>query len=66
MYSFPCKNCPDRAVGCHSTCEKYLAAQREHTKQRAEMFKIKSAQDSLDEYRFRVIAGIRERYEKRR
>ena len=21
----PCKNCPLRAVGCHSTCEKYIA-----------------------------------------
>ena len=20
----PCKDCPDRQVGCHSTCEKYL------------------------------------------
>ena len=21
---FTCKNCPDRALLCHSTCEKYL------------------------------------------
>lgn len=21
----PCKNCPDRQLGCHSTCEKYIA-----------------------------------------
>lgn len=20
----PCKDCPDRVVGCHSTCEKYI------------------------------------------
>lgn len=25
----PCKGCQDRQVGCHSTCEKYLAYQAE-------------------------------------
>ena len=22
--SAPCKNCPDREIGCHSRCNKYL------------------------------------------
>ena len=22
-YSAPCKDCPDRKVGCHSSCQKY-------------------------------------------
>lgn len=22
---FPCKDCKDRAVGCHSICQKYIA-----------------------------------------
>jgi hypothetical protein len=25
----PCKDCPDRHIGCHSKCEKYLAFRRE-------------------------------------
>lgn len=25
MMNVPCYNCPDRCVGCHSTCEKYKA-----------------------------------------
>lgn len=25
----PCKDCPCRHVGCHSTCEKYQAFRRE-------------------------------------
>lgn len=25
MLNAPCKDCPDRVVGCHSTCEKYIA-----------------------------------------
>ena len=24
----PCKDCPDRFVGCHSQCEKYIAFQK--------------------------------------
>lgn len=26
MVKFPCQNCPDRHIGCHSECEKYKAA----------------------------------------
>ena len=25
----PCKDCPDRVLGCHKTCEKYLAFREE-------------------------------------
>lgn len=25
----PCYNCPDRSIGCHSACDKYLAFRRE-------------------------------------
>lgn len=25
MKSSPCKDCPDRCVGCHAKCEKYLS-----------------------------------------
>ena len=25
----PCKDCPDRAAGCHSSCEKYRAFREE-------------------------------------
>lgn len=27
--SSPCKDCVDREIGCHSTCEKYINFQRE-------------------------------------
>lgn len=30
--TFPCHDCPDRKVGCHSTCEKYLLATKENEK----------------------------------
>jgi hypothetical protein len=66
MYIFPCKDCPDRAVGCHSKCEKYLAAHRENEKLRAEVFKIKGEQNCADDYRCNTLRKIRTRYEKRR
>ena len=29
MSKSPCKDCVDRQVGCHSTCEKYIAFRKE-------------------------------------
>lgn len=26
----PCKDCPNRKITCHGTCEKYLNWQKEH------------------------------------
>lgn len=28
----PCKDCKDRIVGCHSTCEKYISFQNYNNK----------------------------------
>lgn len=33
----PCKDCPDRSIGCHSSCEKYLKYVEIHDKERAEI-----------------------------
>ena len=29
MTKAPCKDCPDRHLHCHSTCEKYIAYNKE-------------------------------------
>lgn len=29
----PCKDCPDRVLGCHSVCEKYKQFQEERTRE---------------------------------
>lgn len=29
MTKAPCKDCPNRQVGCHSTCEKYIVFRKE-------------------------------------
>ena len=28
MTKAPCKDCPDRVIGCHSNCERYKAFRR--------------------------------------
>ena len=33
---FPCRGCEDREIGCHSKCERYLAAKDEAEKNRLE------------------------------
>ena len=32
----PCKDCPDRQVNCHSTCEKYIEYKKECDRLRQE------------------------------
>ena len=34
----PCKDCPDRQVNCHSTCEKYIEFKKESDRLREERF----------------------------
>ena len=41
----PCKDCKDRAPGCHSKCEKYIAFDKENQKRRAERLERKLAAD---------------------
>ena len=36
-----CKDCPDRRVGCHSICEKYIAEDKRNQKEREEARKQK-------------------------
>ena len=31
----PCLNCPDRQLGCHSRCEKYIEFQKVHLEEKA-------------------------------
>lgn len=39
MIQPPCKDCPDRTVGCHASCEKYTAFAAERERIRAARWK---------------------------
>lgn len=38
---FPCKNCQDRVLGCHGTCQKYKDAKTENIKRSHEIISYK-------------------------
>lgn len=40
--NYPCKDCGCRQVGCHSKCDKYIAA-----KKKAEVLKQKVAEEAM-------------------
>ncbi len=42
--SSPCKDCPDRHLLCHSTCEKFLKYRKKYLEEKERIFK----EDALD------------------
>lgn len=56
----PCKDCPDRFVGCHSTCDKYI----EFRKQRDEYLDWKNKENKLldDLYHTSRHSKVRKRW----
>ena len=43
----PCKGCLDRAVGCHTTCKKYLAYVAENTRVSEERAKWEATEAAI-------------------
>lgn len=39
----PCKDCPDRYLGCHSECEKYIEFQKSRAEEKARMYEQRLA-----------------------
>ena len=45
--SSPCKDCMDREVGCHSTCEKYIKYQKEKDEYNKKVRDAKSRENDI-------------------
>lgn len=56
MIESPCLGCTDRAVGCHSRCDKYAAYRAEVDKVHAE--KIKRRDNDYVDYSLRKISKM--------
>ncbi len=57
----PCKGCQDRAVGCHSSCGRYIewcAARKEETEK---IRKLKESENRYADHKCRAIARIKGR-----
>lgn len=46
----PCKGCPDRCVGCHSDCERYLAWRKVYDEWNSKVFNERSKSRAVDKY----------------
>ena len=47
----PCKDCADREIGCHGTCEKYQYFQKHHKEEKAQISEAKLAEQEYRETR---------------
>ena len=65
MTEFPCKNCQDRKTGCHSTCEKYLAAKAEHDHKRAIEIKMETEQRDYMDYLMESKATLTKKFNRK-
>ena len=43
----PCKNCKNRAIGCHGKCAKYAAWKKKHEQERTRLAKELEALDAV-------------------
>ena len=53
----PCKNCVDRVVGCHSTCELYSEWSKSETAKKDAILAVKQTEDMKNERR--ITASIK-------
>lgn len=51
----PCKECPEREIGCHGQCEKYAAWRVGVDKAREEERKYHAGNNSISERKLRAI-----------
>jgi len=41
----PCKNCPNRILNCHATCQKYIEWQKEYQEENNKLLKDKKTRE---------------------
>lgn len=56
-----CMYCKTRTVGCHSTCQKYLAEKAEHDRKSEEYKKMKSEEVIVDGFKVRAVQETKKR-----
>ena len=61
MFISPCKDCPDRVLGCHSTCQKYIDKKAAYEKEREQLIECYNKENSYVSY----VVGSKDRIKKR-
>jgi hypothetical protein len=60
-----CRDCHNRAVGCHSTCESYIAAKEQHKKKIDESMKHRFYEFDADEVKKKAVIATRKKRNRR-
>lgn len=50
-----CKDCTEREVGCHSSCERYITAKKEWEAEKNRIYTEKCKDSNYDNYHFNAI-----------
>lgn len=56
-----CKDCLDRNIGCHGSCQKYLEAKSENERKKDWLYRKKEAEKDIEEYRIKAVDAIKRR-----
>lgn len=65
-YKYPCQDCQDRTVGCHSKCEKYLTVREERWRQNTATWKKQNEDAMFEDYKIKIIHETKKRFERRK
>ena len=61
---FSCKNCNERAVGCHATCEKYLTEKEQHEADKERLRHLKAKAHLADAYAVEQHNKMKKKYKR--
>lgn len=50
---YSCKDCQDRTIGCHSTCEKYISQREAHDEELKRIYENKQTDVMMSNYEIR-------------
>lgn len=57
-----CKDCKDRVLGCHSTCERYIKDKERYLKEKEMIEEAKRGEKEIDNYEHKRLSKCRKRY----
>lgn len=58
-HPFPCKDCTDRHVGCHSECPKYIAAKEDNDEKKERIREAKARENIIWGFKKKTIAATK-------
>ena len=63
---FPCKDCGDRHVGCHSSCKKYIEAKATYDKEVAWIREMNQTEEDFKDFKINTVIRTRDNGKRRK